>query len=1233
MTQKNLFTRTALVLATIVFAVWAILPPEKQLRRGKDIAGGSSLVYQVNLRPTDPPDTMSRMVELIKSRVDPQGILEITITPLGTNRLEISMPLPDRQVQQLKAQFESVLAEVTRGTVSPEEFQRILALPNTPGADGRLAKLNSMAANDPARLASLNDAAKAFDSWQAIRSAYQQQIAPRLEQAIAAEREKLGKLAPEAPTEQRTAIQNAINQLEDENAREARKSADAETAFQTIRDRVLSATVSLASVRRALELSDKERSYFDDAQNAKVTLLSPRDRALERLKKSHPEASPKLDQAVKAFEAFEKERKSLDDPQDLVRLLRGSGVLTFRITVNPGEISPAEELRLRQELRERGPRGVRADGMRWYKINKEDNWFESIGEQNRLFSDPAAHFLARGFIGDEFDGQFFILAFDQPGRRLTEAEGNWRVERSNPTVDELGRPAIAFRMDSTGAGRMAELTGNNQGRQMAVLLDEEIYTAPKLQARIGRDGIITGTFGRPEIDYIVRVLGAGALAAKLAPEPISITTIGPELGVENLQRGMIAGVISFVVVSAFMCVYYMGGGVIAVFALLINALLILAIMALNRAAFSLPGIAGVILTFGMAVDANVLIYERMREEFNQGADLRTAVRLGYSKALAAIVDGNLTNLIVCVVLYFTGTAEIKGFAATMTIGVLTTLFCQLFVTRLIFAYLVDWVRFKRMPMLPMVVPAIQRALTLSVDWMRLRWFFASFSILLTGVCLVAVFARGSDVLDNEFRGGTKVTISLKEERRPDNSVVRASMKRSEVEELLRKIGENAQNAADPRDRQLVDFKNAEIVTVNPDPADPTRASTFIIKTVVQDAQLVQDAVAGVFKDKIDAKPELTLGGRRFAEILDNRPLVPVLSARLGESVAALGVANANQNVADFIGGVAIVLDNINPPVSLRSLEDRVQAERSKGEFAATMGRPHAWFVIAGRQVQDGTTDGTWEDVTRAVYVVTDPERSFLSDPAGWERTVRDSEWKLLAQALGDPKSPASVESFSSSIAATFAAQAIVAVAISTLLIVVYIWVRFNSFRYSLAAIATSLHDCIVAVGAIAIAGWLYGQAPETARSFGILPFKIDLNVVAAVLTILGYSLNDTVIVMDRIREMKGKMPHASKKIINDAINQTISRTIITGGTTFMATMILYLYGGEAVRAFAFSFIIGILVGTYSSIAVAAPIVWVGSSENPEPKPGSGAGASIGVTSISGNAGQVNGTTSPERRLA
>ncbi|MBZ0172175.1 MAG: protein translocase subunit SecF, partial [Phycisphaerales bacterium] len=266
-----------------------------------------------------------------------------------------------------------------------------------------------------------------------------------------------------------------------------------------------------------------------------------------------------------------------------------------------------------------------------------------------------------------------------------------------------------------------------------------------------------------------------------------------------------------------------------------------------------------------------------------------------------------------------------------------------------------------------------------------------------------------------------------------------------------------------------------------------------------------------------------------------------------------------------------------------SIEQRIAQMRGKPDYSATL----------DRRVHIEVLEGTEDAVETAVILVWDQGVSFIQNEAVWNDSLATLEWELTVEALGSTTTLASVQNFSSVIAEDFKNTAVVAVFLSLLLILIYIWVRFGSVRYSLAAIITIVHDVLTAIGLIALAEILYDHeiTASIARSMLIEPFKIDLNLVAAILTIIGYSLNDTIVIMDRIRENRGRMPYATKKIVNDSINQTISRTVITSGTTLLATLILYTMGGPGVRAFSYALLCGVIVGTYSSIAVASPFVW------------------------------------------
>ena len=1203
--MRHIVRNAFLVLVVTVLSVLAILPPEAKLRRGKDLAGGTSLIYQANIRPGDPPDTLSNMIELLKRRVDPSGQMEITMVAQGGSRIEITMPVAGDRAKRFRQQFEAELAQLASGALNPEQFDRVMNL----APEARAAELAKLSGTDTAQADLLKRASAAFDAAAAARTAFQAQRAS-LEKPI----EDFSKALEEAKARKESEdtikqIQTSIDAAQDALAAAALEPAKAEKAFEQAREAAKATAISINEVRRVLDLPSQPRRYKAKDSEQMLEIPSPRQRALKRLADTYPSAATKLASVVARYDEYQANRATLEDPQDLIRLLKGAGVLDFRIGVKPGEAG--DEPRLRQELREKGPRNVRSSEYRWFKLNKEDSWFDSIEGQQALLANPPDYFATHyRSVVDEFDGQYYMLLYDVKGKRLTRAEGAWRCESSRQSSDELGRPSIAFTMDVLGADKMGELTGSNLQNNMAVLLDDEVYTAPNINSKISKQGQIMGTFTTAEIRYVVRVLNAGSLAAKLSPEPISVSTVGPELGVDNLRRGLNAGAICFAAVTAFMVLYYFTCGGISIIALVLNALIILASMALNRAPFSLPAIAGVILTFGMAVDANVLIYERMREELGHGADLREAVRLGYQRALSSIVDGHVTILIVCVILGFTGTQEIKGFAIAMSIGALATLFTQLFATRLLFAVLVDKLRWKKLSMLPIAVPAVQRLFTFNVDWMKYRFLFIGFSVALSLACVATLVYRGSSVLDNEFLGGTKLTLRFKDG--PDGQPL--TLKRSEVEERVQTIARNATKSTDAAFKQLEELRDAQIITVNP-LADGVTSSTFQIKSVLTNADLIQSALADAFREQLDVREALAF---KHLDAVAERdlPVRPIVTPRLAD---AIDRTDRPLDVSAWLGGAAILVQDIRPPTAIKALQDRIDLTLRKSEFSESVSRKHRVVLL----------DGTPEAATSAVVLVHDDSISYLNDEQQWRAALKVPEWKVVVGALATPGTPASVEKFDASIAATFTAQAVIAVVLSSIGIVIYIWVRFNSIRYSLAAIATSLHDCLVAVGLIAAAELFVNWAPNAATTLGILPFKIDLNVIASTLTILGYSLNDTIVVMDRIREKRGKLPYASRTVINKAINDTLSRTVITGGTTMIASVVLYLYGGEAVRAFAFAFIVGVTVGTYSSIAVAAPIVWVRRVDptvvgTPEP-------ANAGQSALAQPPGSANGSARLEHK--
>lgn len=1145
--MHHLGRNIALIAVVLLLCLWSIFPVEKKLRLGKDLAGGVSLIYTVEVDPKDPPDVIDRTIEVLKDRLDPRGLYELSMNQVGRDRIEISFPLPNERVKELRARFEAELQEFSEYYIDPDALQR--ALRET--GDERIESLRALAGDSEARAALLQPVIDAAEKTDEARRAYQEA------KSAGAEQEKLDELLAAA--------------------------ADAELELEERRDQLIEAVVSPDELREALELSDSPIRVLNDETGDVEEMPSPRERAMSSIRErldALPGAAEQLDRVADAFAEYAEERTGFDDPGQVVRLLQGAGVLDFRIAVAPN--TTTQEQTLREELRRRGPDYVQSDFARWFKINKIEDWFDDVEGFRALREDPASYFANRyGLIVEEYNGEYYVLLHDEPGLRLTKAEGDWSVQSASPGTDRFGRPAINFQMDAMGARLLRELTEPNVGRNMAVLLDDEVYTAPSINEALSTSVQISGTFSQAELNYIIKTLNAGSLQARLGDRPISQNTLAPSLGLDNLRKGLTAAWISLIVVGVFMVFYYFFQGFIALFALACSAIIILGAMSLARAAFTLPGIAGIVLTFGMAVDANVLIYERLREELLAGNDLRTAVRIAYQKVLSTIVDANITNLIVCFVLAYTATPEIKGFAITLGIGIVATLFSALIVTRVIFTLLLDVAKVRKLRQLPMVIPAIDRFLTPRLDFVGLRKFFVPLSLLLIGGSFYLMYHQGEEMLGTEFRGGTEISIELTPDAEP--------MTRSDVETRIAEIAATAEQTAleNPEQEEariLSGLINAAVIAVNPEDDGVTSKRFKITTTIAEDPatevseqNVLRDAIVSKFSDVVDSRPALSFEG---AEIEDSEaaPVYQVIDPVLGRNI---GMPEVQNDVERFVGGTAILLEDFAEPLpSKENLQRRIEYMRAQPDFAQTLRRPHELIVL----------EGSNEAVRSAVLLTIDPAISFFTDEQRWRTQVAEQEWNLVRSALTESTTLAGVQSFSPAIAATFKAQAIVAVSLSFLLILGYIWFRFGSIRYSLAAIIALVHDVIIAIGLIALAEILYYNFPAVG-AIGIQPFKIDLGLVAAILTIIGYSLNDTIIILDRVRENRGKLAYVSREVVNSAISQTLSRTIITSGTTLMAVGVMFVIGGEGIASFTYALLCGIVVGTYSTVAVAAPMVY------------------------------------------
>lgn len=564
------------------------------------------------------------------------------------------------------------------------------------------------------------------------------------------------------------------------------------------------------------------------------------------------------------------------------------------------------------------------------------------------------------------------------GENLVDAQASFNQQTNEPVV--------TFRFDSRGAQRFAQATQQNVGKPFAIVLDDQVISAPVIREPIvGGSGQISGNFTVQGANDLAVLLRAGALPATLTV--VEERTVGPGLGADSIRAGVIASIIGALAVAGFMFAFYGFFGFLANVALVINIIMILAVLSLIGSTLTLPGIAGIVLTMGMAVDSNVLIYERIREEVKSGRAVIPSIGSGFQRAFATIIDANLTTLIAAVVLFYLGSGPVRGFAVTLAVGIVTTVFTAFTFTSWMFSL---WIKRSK----PKVLPKGIRTGIFDgrgLPFMSIRkWTFATAAAL--SVASLVAFSTVGMNLGIDFRGGSII-------------------------ELRAKQGD----------------------------------------------------------------------------------------ANIGDIRSRLEGLNLGDVQAQGFGGTQDVLV-------------RVQAQEG-GENA---------------------------------------EQSAL---------------ERIRNELGNDYDFRRVEVVGPAVSSELSYTATMGVGVALLFILVYIWIRFE-WQFAVGAIVATMHDVILTIGLFVLTG-----------------IEFNLTSIAAILTIVGYSLNDTVVVYDRMREnlrRYKKMPLPD--LIDISINQTLSRTVLTGLTTMIALAALYIFGGEVIRSFTFAMLFGVAVGTFSSIYIAAPIL-------------------------------------------
>ncbi len=1024
----------------------------------------------------------------------------------------------------------------------------------------------------------------------------------------------------------------AMRQAEDDQQRQA---AEAE------REQAESRAIELAARARAIqrqvtELRDavQRRNLTESELMSALTqsgeppagdrrATPPRERAIATLKERFPTRADQIEAAASAWIAYEGVRGPLDDPADLVRLMRGSGVLEFRIVPRVDEIDPSPYV---DRLEEEGPFAGRHEDFIWRELTDLEHFADEPRDREALmaprgdetleqYQERVKAFFAReggGHIVEVWEDRFFMLVSNREAERITPAEPDWEVVSAGPTTDERGFPAVSFRLDPRGGQYMARLTGANVNRTMGVILDGEVMTVPVIRSPLHRNVMISrgSGYSESEMRFLIRTLAAGSLAGRMGEEPISMVTIAPSAGAANLERGLTSAVWALCLVAAAIGIYYLFAGAVTVFALLFNMSLLLAVMVALQGTFTLPGIAGIVLTIGIAVDANVLIFERIREELFRKVDLRTAVKLGYEKAFSTILDANVTTLITCVVLYYTATAEVRGFALTLMIGVLASMFTALFASRVIIEYYIRFFKPRTLHMTPTVFPGLHRLLEPNLNWLGKTRLFVIVSLVLMVGATVAIINRGSDILSIEFRGGTDASFTL------------AEGERLTVDEATGLLDDVARRRM-AEDAEYLELTRERVTLLGIGDTDAQRRySQFAVQTVIQNQHRVRDAVVEAFRPHLDRQPTLRFAGTEVdeGEVLEDhirvspmgtappeRHYVFPIRQREGLRRAEGGLLNLGDVLRrpgvdrpippDFVGGVAIVLDDVmpdddRPGASLSEVRGRIEQMRQHppfNRFAVPTWRLYPLDPVPAEEVPEGSE----ALFSSFVMLATDDQTNYQLRPEEFDRRDDEAlaarEWQLALAALTRDEQLDSVTQISGQVSRDMQFQAAQAIFLSLLAVVIYIWARFGSVRYGLAAIAALVHDVLIALGLIAVTGFIYNTA--FGQALLLEPFRIDLALVAAMLTLIGYSLNDTIVIFDRIRENRGKLAHATPSMINLSLNQTFSRTVVTSSTTLLALLTLYIFGGTgSLHGFAFAMIVGVLIGTYSSIAVACPLL-------------------------------------------
>jgi len=611
------------------------------------------------------------------------------------------------------------------------------------------------------------------------------------------------------------------------------------------------------------------------------------------------------------------------------------------------------------------------------------------------------------------DSYYELVAIKTNGRdEKAPLDGSVVTDARKQLNGTGGAPEVSMTMNAEGARVWARLTSDNIGKCVAIVLDDMVYSFPRVNSAItGGSSSITGNFTLEEAEDLANVLKSGKL-----PAPATIvqeSVVGPSLGSESIHAGMISFILAFVLILIYMGFFYQGAGLVADIALLCNVLFLFGTLTSFGAVLTLPGIAGLVLTLGMAVDANVIIYERIKEELRAGKSLKLAIHDGYKNAYSAIIDGQITTILTGIVLFIFGSGPIQGFATVLIIGIITSITTSIFVTRLIF--------------------------------------------------------------DDRLNAKRNITF--------DSKIIRNFLQNTKI-----------------------DFVGM-------------RKYTYSISLAVIVISIGFMAIKG-FTYGVDFT-----GGRTYV-------------VRFDQTVSTNDVRAA----------------------LLKEFDQSVEVKQFGGD--SQMKITTKYLIDDNSTETDAIVDGKLYNALKTFY----SDNMTLQD-------FKSSQEVQTGIISSDKVGP--------TIANDIKRDAMIAVLVALLVIFGYIAMRFNNWSWGLGGVTALVHDTIITVGFFSI-------------FTGVLPFTLDIDqtFIAAILTIIGYSINDTVVIFDRIRENNYLVPKRDLKInINEALNSTLSRTFNTSASTLIVMLAIAIFGGEVIRGMAVALCIGIIVGTYSSVCIATPVMY------------------------------------------